>query len=299
MSSRSVLPTLAVASAALFWMIAPALASPMTVEITVTNLAPTGGVHVTPVWVGFHDGTFDIYNLGDPASSALERIAEDGNPMPLSDAFTASSAGMEQGVIVGPGAGAGFPPPPVIPPGGMASLLITLDSSLASSRYFSYAAMVVPSNDYFIANGDPLAHPVFTSGGLFNSDPGTPGLISFTVLGTQVRDAGTEVSDEMFDTTAFLGQSMNNTGADENGVVHAPTASYTPGGPVLSDSRFTNADFLANGYQIARIELRSVPEPTTALLLPLGGLILLGVKRLRRGGSTGLRKKLMQGPLDH
>lgn len=34
------------------------------VEVTVTSNAPTGGVYLTPLWVGFHDGSFDSYNGG-------------------------------------------------------------------------------------------------------------------------------------------------------------------------------------------------------------------------------------------
>lgn len=54
-----------------------------TVKVSVENLGPAGGIFLTPVWVGFHDGSFDTYDLGSPASAGLERIAEDGNPAPL------------------------------------------------------------------------------------------------------------------------------------------------------------------------------------------------------------------------
>jgi hypothetical protein len=47
--------------------------------ITVENLAPPMGTVVTPLWFGFHDGSFTIYRDGAPASAALERLAEDAN----------------------------------------------------------------------------------------------------------------------------------------------------------------------------------------------------------------------------
>ena len=33
---------------------------------------------MTPFWFGLHDGTFDTFNLGEPASSAVEIVAEEG-----------------------------------------------------------------------------------------------------------------------------------------------------------------------------------------------------------------------------
>ena len=34
------------------------------VKVKIENLTDTGGVFFTPVWVGFHDGTFDSYDTG-------------------------------------------------------------------------------------------------------------------------------------------------------------------------------------------------------------------------------------------
>ena len=47
-------------------------------RIDVENFGPTGGFFLTPVWYGLHDGSFDLFNVGEAASSALEMIAEDG-----------------------------------------------------------------------------------------------------------------------------------------------------------------------------------------------------------------------------
>ncbi len=46
------------------------------ITITVENLAPTNGTSLTPFWFGLHDGNFDTYDRGRPASLGLERIAE-------------------------------------------------------------------------------------------------------------------------------------------------------------------------------------------------------------------------------
>ena len=68
-------------------MIQPFTAAPIEVTFEIRNTAPNNGTYLTPVWLGFHDGTFDFFNMGEPASMELERIAEDGNAQPLMDAF--------------------------------------------------------------------------------------------------------------------------------------------------------------------------------------------------------------------
>jgi hypothetical protein len=39
------------------------LAENVTVTVTIEDLAPTNGTNQTPQWVGFHDGTFDLYDV--------------------------------------------------------------------------------------------------------------------------------------------------------------------------------------------------------------------------------------------
>mgnify|MGYP006280840649 CR=1 FL=1 len=64
-----------------------ASAALMDVVITVENLASANGTHQTPFWVGLHNGGYDFFNAGSSASSALERLAEDGNVNPLRAQF--------------------------------------------------------------------------------------------------------------------------------------------------------------------------------------------------------------------
>ena len=169
--------------------------SAATVEVTVKidNLAPANGGYLTPVWVGFHDGNFDFIEIGSSASDGLQALAEDGNTLPIGDELLDPelNAGSVNGTIVSDGE---IPP---IAPGGSASLTFTLDSDAFQSRYISYASMVIPSNDAFIGNDDPKAHPVFNSSGEFVGG-------SFVVSGSEILDAGTEVNDEASANTAFL-----------------------------------------------------------------------------------------------
>jgi len=99
-------------------------------------------------------------------------------------------------------------------------------------------------------------------------------------FGANVRDAGTEVNDESHDNTAFFGQATPNTGISENGVITVHSG-FIPGGPILSDPQFVNANFLQPGYQIARFQVTAVPEPETYAML-LAGLGLVGYRATRR-----------------
>jgi hypothetical protein len=239
------------------------IAKAASIKVTLENLSPTNGTFLTPLWVGFHNGNFDIYNRNASAASFLERIAEDGNTSPISQAFLTSGAGTVDGTIVGPN----IPP---IAPGETTSAIFDLNPTLPESRYFSYATMIIPSNDAFIANGNPFEHKIFDDTGNFLG-------ADFLVLGSEILDAGTEVNDEASNSTAFLGQTTPNTGIDEGGTIQIHPG-FISGGRILSTPNFANADFKIAGYQVARIKVEQiqVPEPSTVLgLLPfLGGLLL-------------------------
>lgn len=259
MSRIRILAT-ALAAGALFTPVAHA----MQVKVTITSLAPSQGVEFTPVWVGFHDGGFDTYNLGEAASADLERLAEDGNAAPISAAFSAAGY-TQQATLQGTAIGS-----PRFEPGDSTSFIFDLDGSNPNSRYISFLSMVLPSNDAFFGNGIPTGHRIFNDDGSFDGE-------DFIVLGSVVRDAGTEVNDEIPANTARLGQASPNTGVDQFGLVSAH-AGFIPGGNILT--AFPNADFTQAGYQVARIQVSAVPEPETYAML-LAGLGLIGFKTAR------------------
>ena len=109
---------------------------------------------LTPVWFGFDDGSFDLFDPGAAASASLEALAEGGDTSGLAADFGAAT----QGVIVSNDGAA-----PVIEPGETASFTISLDTT--QNRYFSYASMVIPSNDAFIST--PESSEVFDLAGNF------------------------------------------------------------------------------------------------------------------------------------
>lgn len=212
------------------------------VTVSVENLAPDQGTFLTPLWFGFHDGTFDLYDRGRPVSPGLESVAEDGATDLISQEFTLSGFGTVQGTILGD---MGTPGP--IDPGETATFTVNLDGTDASSRFFSYASMVIPSNDTFIANGNERAHQIFDDQGKF---------IGADFIVALPLDAGSEVNDEIPANTAFFGQQTPDTGVDENGVVLVATGFNPPGsGGVLDDPRFANADYTVPDYQFARIRV--------------------------------------------
>ena len=247
-------------------------------EVTVTNNAPGGGVYLTPVWFGFHNGSFDSYDGGTASAFELERLAEDGNASFLADTFASGGTLAGNGSQLGSERVQGLLGGGPLAPGAAASQFVTVSDD-GSNQYFSYASMVLPSNDYYIANGNPFAFDlsdIIENGGEF----------SFDVF--QVNDAGTEVND--FSTSAgnglfpqlklTSGQGGPDEGADENGVnrnVLSPFAGFL-NAPFDADTdpnfallNFNDRANYPNG--LATVTIRSVnvvPEPTTFVLLATG-----------------------------
>ncbi len=263
------------------------------VRVEITSNVPTGGVALTPVWVGFHDGSFDSYNGGLSSQPGLERIAEDGDASQISSDFQggftyidnsggpavsatvlSSQAGSERvdGTIGSPSG------PPPIQPGETASSTFFIDTN-GSNRYFSYVSMVIPSNDYYVANGNPFIHDLFSlydGTGSISFDIGLPGTVNDA--GTEVNDYTTSAANGLFGLGG--GQGGPNNGADENGVntnVNGnPFENFGISTPAAFN--FNDAGLYPNG--IATITITAIPEPTTAVLAMLG--IAGGVMRRRR-----------------
>ena len=275
------LSTLASCSAALaFVAMTTNIAHAIPLRVTLTNISPTGGVGTSPLWVGFHDGSFDVFSPGAAASIGLERTAEDGNNSAITGLFT----GSVQGTLPG---GPAFP-------GQVRSALFNVDTG-GMGRYFSYAAMVVVSNDFFIANGTPTAIDLsgLTPGHTLSIFAGVPYAAG---LENVVYDAGTEVNDFLFSLAngAFGipgGQTGGNQGTTEGGVVTTvqgdPFAGFlnAPPGFVSGLLNFNDPSLYS---AIARIDITAVPEPGSLVLLS-SGLLALGVGKLRRRNAEHFR----------
>lgn len=235
------------------------------IQVTFENTLPSGSFSLTPFWFGFHNGGFDSYNGGQPAAGfpGITELAEDGLTGPISAAFSASPAGLAGGVQgTAPGSAIGAP---VFSPG--ESISVNLDiTAPATNRWFSYASMVVPTNDLFIANGNPLAHQIFDAAGNFT------GPVAILVFGRAVNDNGTEVNNA-FGGAAF--STLGGVGADEgdlpirNLFTQAGDGAYLAsfiGTGTVDGGTVTNA-YTADSL-VARITI--VPAPAGAMALVIG-----------------------------
>ena len=247
------------------------------VTVKIENLAPENGIYLTPFWVGFHNGNFDTFDFNRPATPGIESIAEDGDASELSARFAQSGVGSLDSVIT---AGDDL----VIAPGETAEATFTLDNEAASSRYFNFISMVIPSNDAFIGNQNHRDFPIFDEQGNFLD-------LQLIVNGNEVADAGTEVNDELEANTAFFSQASPNTGVTEDGLVRLHPG-LIDGGRILSEdgsspnapANFTNADFKVDGYQIAEITISSSDAPRLPVNL---SSIVDGEQRVGSGFSQG------------
>lgn len=262
--------------------LSPIEAQATQLQVTITNIGPTGGVGLSPLWVGFHNGSFNSFNVGGTASLGLESVAEDGDTTAISNLFAASTPGGVQGTLG----------PPIFP-GVTRSGIFDVDVT-GAGRYFSYASMVVVSNDFFIANDTPTETDlsVLLSGqtlSLIVGQPFGPGNEDIVYdAGTEVNDFATSLANGAFGIPG--GQTGPNQGTTQGGVITAVQGN--PFANFLNQPLNQNLDLLNFNnpalYQgIARIDISVVPEPASLLLLA-GGLVALAASRGRRPRSLQL-----------
>jgi len=245
----------------LLLLASPLGASAAIVTVAVENSQAAGGFAFTPAWHAFHDGSFDLFDSGAAASPGIELLAELGDSSTLDADFVGSMPTGASAVLASAGG-----EPPFIPGEANSAALDIGDATV--NRFFSYGAMVVPSNDLFFANGNPMGVEVFDAAGNFL------GPITIQIFGSDVWDAGTEVND-ISDGPAFIVGQDATLGTAEGGVVHAffgsPGADdYIMSIVGLDTPAYTLADGLTDGELLATITI--TPEPTS-----LAGLMVLGL----------------------
>jgi hypothetical protein len=137
-------------------------------EVSITNI--TKSQILSPAVVATHSDRFTpLFTLGSPASAELAGVAEDAMVQPLIDALNADPTVSKVELLTGVNG-------PILP-GETATITI---KSTGNSREISLAAMLVTTNDAFIAlNGEVL--------------PGRSGMDFYS----PAYDAGTEVNNEM------------------------------------------------------------------------------------------------------
>ena len=133
-------------------------------EVTITNI--TKGQTFTPQLVATHTGRIALFELGESASDELATLAESGNTAPLTGVL--QSAGRKVGDVQTIGG--------LLGPGESASIEL---ESVPYIRHLSLAAMLIPTNDTFVA-ADSVRLPSRGSRTYF----------------LQAYDAGTEFNDQ-------------------------------------------------------------------------------------------------------
>lgn len=244
-----------------------------TLKITVTNNQASGGLSITPLYTSVHDGSFDAFDLGGTATDGLELIAETGNASVVAGERRASDPDSQPLTLASPDG------PPPVQPGESVSGRLSVNATEA--LYFTFLSMLLPSNDHFIGNDNPLAYQLFDASGNFN------GARTINVTGGEIYDAGTEANG--FEGSAFIqGADITDSPAGEGLIQQGlPISSelFAPG-VLLATGDTLNPAFLdftsdPNNFNLLTIEISQVPVPASAPLL-LGALGLLGWGHRRR-----------------
>jgi hypothetical protein len=248
-------------------LVMPMAATAQVVTVSVTNNQVAGGMAFGGLWSAFTDGSFDAFDDGGTASAGVELLAELGDSSTL--ATDLGGAGVS-GVVMSPSA------PPPFTPGETGSLMINVGDP-TTNRYFSYGAMVVPSNDLFIGNDDPTGIEVFDAGGNFL------GPITITLFGSNVWDAGTEVND-FSDGPAFLVGQDATMGTTEGGTIQAffsqaGATTYIQSLNGMDTPAYTLTHPLEAGDLLATITI--TPEPASLAMLALGSVMVVTRRRRR------------------
>ncbi len=280
-------------------------AAAITLKVTMTNLAPRQGQGIAPVWFGFHDGSFDLFDEGQPASLAIEMMAEDGivgNPQGrippdfVGDFIAAGADPVALTIASSNSITNNFAISPAGLRGGYQDLLffdrrvdpyfgvqlrsetttrvVTLEEDSSLIKYFSYAGMIFPTNDGFIANEDSKAINIFDDEGKFLG-------ADLIITGSDVWDAGTEENDENPVNVPYNLINLFNS-SDENGVIRRHPGLLPPGSDGIVDfefngEKFVNADFSTPDYQIAKITIEEVTVSESSIKLSLLALGFLGL----------------------
>jgi hypothetical protein len=238
-----------------------AAAQPVQLLVTVQNLAPTNSISFAPLRVGFHAGTFDSFNNGMAATAPIISIAEGGSGSDWFPAFAAAEPQATLGTVVSMPAG------PLLP-GATASAMFTVDPAV--NRFFSFGAMVVPSNDHFIGNDNPMQYMLFDSSGQL-------AISTISQFGRDIWDAGSETDDPA--NAAFLVGGVNSQRVAQNGVVNFNFNRLDTFNGLTTAAGYVFSRQFGGNDEVYRISFAVVPAPGAAVLLGMSGLL---VARRRR-----------------
>lgn len=241
---------------------ASAHAELVNVTVTVQNLAQPTGISFARLHVGFHNGSFDAFNLGEVATTPIISVAEGGVGAAWQAAFAAADPTATRGVVGG-----------TLFPGVSANMTLVVDTAL--NPFFTFASMVVPSNDFFVGNDSPTEYRLFDAAGNLN-------ISSITVRASEIWDAGSELFDPA--AAAFVG--TGSLRRDQNSVVAFNFAELAAFNGLTTAAGYVFNSGLTADTEVYRISfgVAPVPEPGTYGLMA-AGLLAMGLYARRRGAG--------------
>jgi hypothetical protein len=247
-------------------LLAASHAAGQTVTVRFTNNQPAGGFSTSPLWFGVHNGLFDFFNSGSAASAATEAMAELGSGAGLTEAL--GNDGFA-------GTVATDPEHPQFTPGETGTATINILNPTVN-RWFSFASMIVPSNDFFVGNDDAQAYEIFDAAGNFR------GPLTIQIFGRDGWEAHTEVNDVNVGPAFLVGRDAAG-GVPETGVIQ-PLFSV-PGNEAyilsivgMQTPVYTVTHALAAGDLLGTIVI--TPAPSSAAAMALAAM-LAGRRRRR------------------
>ena len=158
-------------------------------------------------------------------------------------------------------------------PGATATNTFTVDTAV--NPFFTYAAMVIPSNDFFLGNDSPTALRLFDAGGNLI-------LNGFTLKANRIWDAGSEAFDPA--NAAFLVDGVNDRRTPQNGVVNFNFRELSGFNGLETAAGYTFNSQLTADTDVFRVSFRAtpaVPVPPSVVMALTGVLWFVGVRRWR------------------
>jgi PEP-CTERM motif len=240
-----------------------AQAAPVRVTVSIENLAPTNSISFAPLRFGFNNGTFDAFNIGETATAPIVSVAEGGSGADWFPAFAAADPTAVLGSI-----GMALTP-------GQSRSSLSFDVDTAINQFFTFASMVIPSNDLFIGNDDAQEYHLFDAAGNLL-------LGSIEVSGREIWNAGSETADPA--NAAFVVGGVNANRTPENGVVGFSFSELAAFDGLTTAAGYVfNNSLLTGDAPIYRITFRSeaIPEPATFGMMTASLLGFVGMRRRR------------------